>query len=301
MGQMPIDKIPLLTPQNLWGAWSFEPSIVTLLGLTILIYLWGVRNARRRAGAGRAWPAWRWMCFAGAVLSLILALLSPLDALSSALFSAHMTQHLILMMVTAPLLVLSDLPVAIIWALPRTWAKGLGHGLNRSVAFSRAWQALLSPVSAWLLFALPMWIWHASTIYEAALRNETIHTFEHLTFILTGMLFWWVLFRRTTADHVHYGMAVLYLFGTMLQSTVLGALMTFTTRAWYMYYAPLVGRWGMTPLQDQQLAGIIMWLPGGVVFTVLTIAYFAAWLRALERRSIRLQQRNDIPAHNEPL
>ncbi len=236
------------------------------------------------------------MAFVTAMVSLVVALVSPLDALSDALFSAHMTQHLILMVIAPPLLVLGELPLAIVWALPRNWAQGLGHGLNRS----RIWRALLSPVSAWLLFTIPMWVWHASALYQAALRNETIHTLEHLVFVLTGMLFWWVLFQRTAADHVHYGRAVVYLFTAMLQSTVLGALMTFTSVPWYKYYTSSVAPWGMTPLEDQQLAGLIMWLPGGVIFTVLTIGYFAAWLRSLERRSARLQPRDEFRTGREP-
>jgi putative membrane protein len=108
------------------------------------------------------------------------------------------------------------------------------------------------------------------------------------------MLFWWVLLKPTTQDHVHYGLAIPYLFTTVLHSGVLRALMTFSSQPWYPYYAPLVGSWGLTPLQDQQLAGLIMWIPGGAVFSLLTIGYFAAWLRALEQRSIRLQQRDAL-------
>jgi putative membrane protein len=98
------------------------------------------------------------------------------------------------------------------------------------------------------------------------------------------MLFWWILFKPTGQKHVRYGMAILYLFTTVLHSAVLGALMTFTSRPWYPSYATLVIPWGLTPLQDQQLAGLIMWMPGGFILTVLTIGYFAAWLRALEQR-----------------
>ena len=286
-------------PHALWSAWSFEPAILILIALTTLIYARGMWNASQRASPGHSLPVWRWLLFLAAMLSLVVALVSPLDALSSALFSAHMVQHLLLMIITAPLLVLGELPLAIVWAMPRNWAQGFGHGLNRTGFFSRAWQALISPVSAWLLFAASMWVWHASTLYEAALRNDTIHTLEHLSLILASMLFWWVLFRRTTADHIHDAMVIVYLFTTMLHSTILGALMTFTSLPWYSYYASSVTAWGLTPLEDQQLAGLIMWVPGGVVFTLLTIGYFAAWFRALERRSARLQQRGPLPARQK--
>ncbi len=289
-----------LTPHNLWMAWNFEPSVLAVIGLTAVAYVWGMWNLGRRAGMGRKAALRRWGNFVGAMLALLIAFISPLDALSGDLFWAHMVQHLILGVVAAPLLILSDLPLVLLWALPRRWAQALGHGLNGSRGLSSVWRVLRHPVSAWLLFAIPLWVWHASTLYEAALHNETIHTFEHISFLASGMLFWWVLFQHTAADHLHYGMAIAYLFTTMLHSTVLGALMTFTSEPWYKYYVPLVGAWGMTPLQDQQLAGLIMWVPGGVVFTILTIGYFAAWFRALERRSARLQRRDELRSPHEP-
>jgi putative membrane protein len=128
--------------------------------------------------------------------------------------------------------------------------------------------------------------------YQAALHSEMIHTLEHLTFVITAMLFWWVLLKHNRPDHVHYGITIPFLFLTVLQSGILGALMTFTERPWYPYYATLANPWGLTPLQDQQLAGLIMWVPGGAVFTLLTIGYFAAWLRALERHGVQSQKRN---------
>jgi len=128
--------------------------------------------------------------------------------------------------------------------------------------------------------------------YQAALHNELVHTLEHLIFIITAMLFWWVLFKPNRPDHIHYAMTIPFLFLTTLQSGILGALMTFTSQPWYPYYATFTNPWGLAPLEDQQLAGLIMWIPAGTVFTLLTIGYFAAWLRALERRSLQLQHRN---------
>lgn len=283
-------------PNNLWTAWDVSPWVWVPLGLTIFIYLWGLHNVWRRAGAGRGITLRRGAGFLGAILALVVALLSPLDALSAVLFSAHMIQHLVLMLAAAPLLVLSDFPLALLWALPRAWSQLLSQSLKQSRLFSRAWQGFTEPLSAWMLFAVALWLWHTPLFYEAALRDETIHTWEHSVFLLTAMLFWWALFRHSGLNHYRYGMAVPYLFTTALHSGILGALMTFSAQPWYPYYMDLVIPWGLTPLQDQQLAGLIMWLPGGAVFTLLTIGYFAAWLRALERRSVRLQQRKTLRA-----
>ena len=106
--------------------------------------------------------------------------------------------------------------------------------------------------------------------------------------------------KHTTQKHVHYGKAIFYLFTTVLHSGILGALMTFTSQPWYPYYTNLVTPWGLTPIQDQQLAGLIMWIPGDAVFTVLTIRYFAAWLHVLEQRSNRFARSDRIQSRQEP-
>ena len=155
------------------------------------------------------------------------------------------------------------------------------------------------PVFVWIVFTLAMWLWHAPLLYQAALHSELIHTLEHITFLIAAMLFWWILFKHNRPDHVHYGMTIPFLFLTVLQSGILGALMTFTERPWYPYYAAIANPFGLTPLQDQQLAGLIMWIPGGAVFTLLTIGFFAAWLRALERRSLQHKHHDTYQAHEQ--
>lgn len=146
---------------------------------------------------------------------------------------------------------------------------------------------------------MAIWRWHARLLYEAALQNEAVHILVRVGFLVTAMLFWWELFEPTGQKHLRYGMANPYLFITILHSSILGALMTFTSQPWYPYYAALVRPWGLTPLQDQQLAGLILWIPGGVVFTLLTVGYFAAWLQALEQRSLRYQVHDSLRAHSE--
>ncbi len=275
---------PLL-PHDLWKAWSFEPAVWLPILLAVLIYVWGVHNVWQRSGRGHGITRRQGLSFIGAMLMLVLALLSPLDALSGELFSAHMVQHLILILAAAPLLVLSDFQLAFLWALPRRQAQTIGGSVNQTRR-----SVLTHPVFVWIFFTVTMWLWHASAFYETALRNEAVHTLEHSLFLFSAILFWWVLFKHTRPDHLHYAMTVPFLFLTVLQSSVLGALMTFTEQPWYSYYAGTTPHWGLTPLQDQQLAGIIMWMPGGAVFTLLTIGYFAAWLRALEKRSESLQK-----------
>jgi putative membrane protein len=284
------------SPSNdFWRVWTLEPWVILPLLLSILIYVLGTYSIWKRAGVGHGITRRQWISFVAAILVMVLALMSPLDALSEDLFSAHMVQHLILMLVAAPLLVSSDFQLALLWALPRRRAQRIGSGFNQSRPVSGTWQVLNHPAFVWVVFTMAMWLWHAPRFYQAALHSEWIHTLEHLTFLITAMLFWWILFKHKRPDHVHYAMTIPFLFLTVLQSGILGALMTFSERPWYPDYAMVVNPWNLTPLEDQQLAGLIMWIPAGAVFSLLTIGFFAAWLRAMERRSATVQTSRRLP------
>jgi putative membrane protein len=264
--------------------WNLELSILVPLIFSAGAYLAGTLRLWGRAGMGHGISMAQFLRFMGAMLSLVLALLSPLDSMSESLFSAHMAQHQLLILVAAPLLASSGFSLALAWALPRRSAQALGYAFNQSRSLSMFWRLLTHPASAWFLSSVVMWIWHASALYQMALRHEALHILEHVSFLATAVLFWWVLFRQTTHRHLRYGGGVAYLFTAGLQSEVLAALITFSPEPWYADYAERVVAWALTPLQDQQLAGLIMWFPGSLVFTLLTIGYFAAWLRALELR-----------------
>ena len=271
-----------IAPHDVWNAWNGEPTIWLAIGLVTLIYAWGVYRAWRQAGPGRAIAYRQAGFFLGAILALAAALISPLDALSSVLLSAHMTQHLVLILAAAPLLVLSDFGLALLWALPRRTAQTLSRQLKRRQGVDRAWRSIRSPVGAWLIFTITLWVWHAPVLYESALRDEVVHALEHGIFLAAAVLFWSVLFSHGKMKHARSGEGIPYLFTTLIQSSIFGALMTFGDQPWYAFYQALTPTWGLSPLQDQQLAGLIMWLPGGAVFTLLTIYSFAAWLRAQE-------------------
>jgi putative membrane protein len=294
-----IRPAPAAVPAHLWNVWNFAPSVLIPLAIMILMYGWGLHNVWQRAGRGHGITRRQWLSFVGAAVVLILTLLSPIDELSDQLFSAHMVQHLILMLVAAPLLVLSDFQLVLLWAIPRRRAQQIGSGFNQSRPVAGTWRVFTHPVVVWILFTLTMWIWHASRLFQAALHDEIIHTFEHLTFVFTAMLFWWILLKHNRPDHVHYAMTIPFLFLTVLQSGILGALMTFTSQPWYPDYAVSAASWGLTPLQDQQIAGLVMWVPGGAVFTLLTIGYFAAWLRALEEHNTRSRRPDSLRAHHD--
>jgi cytochrome c oxidase assembly factor CtaG len=262
--------------------WTWEPFTVLLLALSGALYATGLARLWRRAGMGLGIRRWEALCFAAGWLALVLALLSPVDALGEILFSAHMAQHELLILVAAPLLVLGRPLAPFLWALPGTARETAGR-LSQAPAFAGFWRRLTAPLTVFVLHGLALWIWHLPSLYQATLDDDFIHALQHLSFFASSALFWWTLIHGRFG-RLGYGAAVLYVFLTSLHSGILGALLTFAPRLWYPIYEARTSRWGLSPLEDQQLAGLLMWIPAGVVFIVLGLALFAAWLGEAERR-----------------
>jgi cytochrome c oxidase assembly factor CtaG len=152
-----------------------------------------------------------------------------------------------------------------------------------SPAVAAVWGFLTAPLAVWLIHGVALWLWHLPSLYQATLDDDLIHACQHLSFFVSAALFWWSLVHGRFG-RLGYGAAVLYVFTTSLHSGVLGALLTFAPRLWYPIYDARTAAWGLSPLEDQQLAGLIMWIPAGLVFIVLGLALFAAWLGEAERR-----------------
>jgi putative membrane protein len=236
--------------------------------LAAAVYARGVLAVWGSAGRGRGIKPWQAACFGGGLVALVLALESPLDALAVALFSAHMVQHLVLLLIAAPLLVLGA-PLA-----PFAWA--LTPPARRRLGALRALRAFATMPAAFVLNSIAVWAWHVPRLYDAALGALPIHVLEHLSFLVTAVLFWWALLG---SGRVGYGSGVLCVFALGLQTTLLGALLTFASAPWYTAHLATTAAWGLSPLDDQQGAGLIMWIPGGVVYLLCALALFSAWLR----------------------
>jgi cytochrome c oxidase assembly factor CtaG len=208
---------------------------------------------------------------------LALALLSPLDRWGAELFAIHMVQHEALMLIAAPLLVLGrPLPV-FLWAFSGSWRAGLARfSQNRTVG--SLWAGLCAPLSGWILHALALWIWHAPRLFNAVLIHRGVHDLQHFTFLATALLFWTALFQERR--RAHQGAAILYLFTTTVHTGVLGALITFAQRPWYSAYLQTSRSWGFTPLEDQQLGGLIMWVPGSLVYIGVALVLLARWIQS---------------------
>jgi putative membrane protein len=261
--------------------WSFEPGVVVPLLGSAFLYLLGI--LRLRSASPSAFGGSEIACFAGGWITLVLALVSPLHPWGAVLFSAHMTQHELLMLVAAPLLVLGRPMIPFLWALPRSTARFFANWTNAS-AWQRIWKTVTAPCLAWLIHAVVLWTWHVPFLFEATRDNEFVHALQHASFLFSALLFWWaILHGRRRA--VGFGVAVLYMFTTALHSGLLGALLTFTRTLWYPIYTNTTQPWGLTPLEDQQLGGLIMWIPAGLVYVIAGLALFAGWLRESDRRS----------------
>lgn len=263
-------------------AWSFEPLVIFSLSLTALLFIIGLHRKRRSI---RSWEA---ICFALGWLALFVALVSPVHAWGQVLFSAHMTQHEILMLVAAPLLVLGRPLVTFLWALPLRESRSLGK-IAKINALNRLWRTLTIPLVAWLVHAVALWTWHIPVLFEAVLHYEWVHTAQHLSFFISALLFWWALIHGPQGA-MGYGAAVLYLFTTSVHSGVLGALITLAGSVWYPSYVGLTSSWGLTPLEDQQLGGLIMWIPAGLVYVIAGLALFAGWLREADLRAMKRER-----------
>lgn len=275
---------PPPSPNEAWSAWNWDLWLLGGLAAAAGLYLRGVLRLWRRAGAYRGIPRWRVVAYLSGLLALFVALISPVDALGVALFSVHMVQHLLLMVVAAPLLAMGRPVEAFLWSLPSGARSSIGQWWRRSHVCRVGWRVLTYPVTVLILHVGALWLWHVPRLYEAALASRAVHHLEHASFFFSALLFWWVLARA--GGHARwpgYGAAVLYVFATTLQSGALGALITFAPLPWYAGHTPGVTLWGVDPLTDQQVAGILMWVPAGLVYALAGIILFLAWLRQAER------------------
>jgi len=258
--------------------WSFEPALVTPLLLSAALYGLGLARLWRRSGVGR--PARRrlarlfvlgWLCLAAAVVS-------PLHALGGRSFTAHMFEHELLMLAAAPLLVLSRPLSTMIWAFPAIVRRSLGRaGRSRSVL--GPWRGLTHPWTATALQAAALWLWHLPTLFDRALDSDGWHIAQHLSFLVSALLFWTAMLDRRQAGRA-VGAPVLCLFITSVVSGALGALMAFSQSPWYARYAQMgLAPFGLTPVEDQQVAGLLMWVPGGLVHVAAALLLIAGALR----------------------
>jgi len=252
---------------------------LTVLAAAAAVYASGTVRLRRRSGVGRGLPPWRITCFAAGLLTLAAGLLTPLHALGDRLFAAHMLQHVILMIVGAPLLALGAGRVAGVWALPHRVRTSAGR-------FMLLTRPLTRPGMATTLQGLVLWVWHIPAVYGAALGTEGLHWLQHVTLLSSALLFWQAVLGRRGLRAP--GAAIFCLFLTAMHSGMLGVLLTFASSPIYPGQSAGAHNFGLTPVQDQQLAGLVMWVPGGVIYAVAALGLAATWIGRSSQRSTSL-------------
>jgi len=247
--------------------WNWQPTV--LIGVALLAggYLSAIGPWRRRFGASAPVSRGQVISFLLGALIILLALVSPLDELGDEyLFSAHMTQHLLLTLVAPPLLLLGTPG----WLL---------RPLLRRRSAARAGRVLTKQVVAFVLFNGVFLAWHLPTFYEATLQSESIHVVEHLMFIATAVLNWWpILSPLPELPRLSYPAQILYLFLEALPATVLGALLVFAPAPLIPTYATAPRLFGLDVMTDQQVSGLIMWMPGGMIYLIALAVVFFKWL-----------------------
>lgn len=259
--------------------WIFTPSIVIGLVSLSVLYAYLVYADRRDGYWGKVLKARHIAFFTAGILTLYLALQSPLDPLSDyALFSAHMTQHLLLALIA---------PAFLLFGVSMRWLRAL----YQIPIIGPLLAIFTNPIVALIVFNFNLWLWHVPALYEGALRDENIHVIQHLLFIVTGTLMWLPVLHTVPPNRpMGYLAKIGYLFFGMLSSSILGAIFTFAGDVIFKFYGDIPLNFGLTPLDDQQLAGSIMWVPGGGIFFTSLLITFAAWLQSEDRKGQALDQ-----------
>lgn len=259
---------------NFWlTQWNWQPSIIFGTILAIGLYIYAIGPLREKYFPAEQVKTSQAVAFLLGTMCIFLALFSPLDKLGDTyLFSAHMVQHLFLTIIGPPLMV-AGLPAWLVQPLLR----------NRFIFV--VGKFLTQPLVAFFLYNANFWIWHAPPLYDATLFNETLHILEHMTFIGLGILYWWPVFSPLQEGwpRLSMGGQVLYIFLGGMPTVALGAGLTFAAPLYAPYiYAPRI--WGLTPAVDQQLGGLIMWVPANIAYIIVASVLFLRWMSTQEAK-----------------
>jgi putative membrane protein len=282
----------LTGPHDLWASWSLDPVVLTAVVVSCWWYAAGVRSLWRSAGPGGVVTRARAAAFALALAVIVFALVSPVDAASEALFSVHMTQHVLLTLIAAPLLVLGAPLQVMPWGLPTPLRRRVGRWQGRL-------RGMLShpalPAAGLATFTVVFTTWHLPVLYDAAIADDAVHAVEHVTMLLSALAFWAPVVRprRTNA-----GVGVLLLFVSMVAGGLLSALLVFAPTPWYAHDD--TAAWGLTRLADQQAAGAVMWVVGGAIYIASGAIAVMRWLRLDDEAARRAERGATAPAGGHP-
>ena len=260
--------------------WTLDPVLLVPLGLALLTYVAGWRRLMKRASA----PP-RPLLFLSGWTVLTLSLVSPLHEAGEKSFTMHMIEHELIMLVATLLLAMSSAGGVLAWGLPRPVRRALGGSWKAPLA--RLWGSLTDPITATAVQGIVLWTWHAPILFDRALDSFGWHVAQHSCFLASSLLFWWAMLHPRRRD-AGYGVSAACLLATSLIGGALGALMSFSQSPWYADYAAMgMSGIGLDPVTDQQLAGLVMWIPGGMVHGIAALVMFYKWLERSHALSVR--------------
>ena len=270
------------------SSWNWRAELILVLLLALILYTAGWRRLRQKgsqqAHLGRLLVYWT------AILLIALALMSPVDTLADQFFFMHMIQHLLLIMLVPPLLLLANPFPFALWGLPdggrRRVGRGLSRLLHRESRFRSGLRQATAPGVVWILYVALLVGWHDPYAYDAALRNEFVHNLEHLSFFLPALAFWWLVIGAGPRIHKMLGKEarIFYVIAAIPPTMLLGVVLAFANTPAYTYYLSVPRPWGLTALQDQMLGGVIMWIPGSMMYIVAALILTARWLQRETRK-----------------
>jgi putative membrane protein len=268
-------------------SWDLRLDVILVLALAGTIYTsgwWRLRartELRRRHSRWQAGEGWRPVAYLGGLLVVGIALLSPLDVLSSQLFIMHMVQHVLLVMIAPPLLLLANPLPFMLWGLPDRWRRQIAGVFRPGTRFRRFLSMTTGPGHVWLFFVLVYWGWHDPNAYSLALTNGFVHDLEHITFFLASMLFWW--HAVGAGPRIHRPLSTIGRFAFVLSAVppnmLAGIAIAFANEPIYPYYEHVPRLWGISVMDDQRIAGVIMWVPGSMMYMFAALLLVARWLR----------------------
>jgi putative membrane protein len=278
---------------NVLLAWTLDPLLLVPLIALGAAYFVGYRRFSRLPHADRGYRM-RNALFIIGYTALMIALISPLHAVGEQYFSVHMVQHLLLSLVAPPLLLLSSSMPVLLWALPAQDRATLGRLVGQPGPMRSILRGLTRPLVALGLFIATQWIWHQPIAYDWALENRWAHYFEHITFFATAILFWWpVIGAPPLPSPLSYPLRLGYTFLAWLPNSLLGAGISLSRGPLYPFYVDSAHITGTDPAFDQQLAGLIMWVPGDVLFVSILLLLFVAYMQDEQAQEERIDRELD--------
>jgi cytochrome c oxidase assembly factor CtaG len=286
----------------LWAtltSWDLRVEVILILATAGILYTlgwWRLRKRTRLQNTRSRWQLgawWRPAIYLGGLILLAIALMSPIDVLGAQLFTMHMVQHVLLVMLIPPLILLANPLPFLLWGMPGRTRLAAGRWLGRKAGLRRVLLRVTGPGWVWLVFVIIYWGWHDPAVYVLALENRFVHDLEHITFFLISMLYWWHII--SAGPRIHRPLPPLarigYLLAAIPPTMLAGIAIAFANQPIYSYYEAVPRIWGLSALEDQRIAGVIMWVPGSMMYMVAILILANRWLQT-EAKKPSLPEKN---------